>query len=92
VNSEVEFRLGMASWTDPTLVKSDLFYPPSVRNAEERLRFYAEHFKSHSLCSPDRLDGYGASFLATIFQSLDHGDDKLLHFTPQVIEFRYGDI
>jgi hypothetical protein len=30
--------MSTASWTDPTLVKSDLFYPPSVRTAEDRLR------------------------------------------------------
>jgi len=37
---------GQASWTDPILVNSDLFYPPSVRSAEERLRFYAEQFNT----------------------------------------------
>ena len=42
----IEFRVGTASWTDPTLVKSDLFYPPSARTAEYRLRFYAEHFNT----------------------------------------------
>jgi uncharacterized protein YecE (DUF72 family) len=42
----VEFRVGSASWTDPTLTNSDLFYPPSVRSAEERLRFYAEQFNT----------------------------------------------
>jgi hypothetical protein len=42
MSSVVEFRVGTASWTDPTLVNSDVFYPPSVRSAEERLRFYAE--------------------------------------------------
>ena len=42
----VEFRVGTASWTDPTLVNSDLFYPSSVRSAEERLRFYAEQFNT----------------------------------------------
>jgi uncharacterized protein YecE (DUF72 family) len=46
VNSAIEFRVGTASWTDPTLVKSNLFYQPSLRNAEERLRFYAEHFNT----------------------------------------------
>jgi uncharacterized protein YecE (DUF72 family) len=46
VNGAVEFRVGTASWTDPTLVNSDLFYPPSVRSAEERLRFYAEQFNT----------------------------------------------
>jgi uncharacterized protein YecE (DUF72 family) len=46
VSSSVEFRVGTASWTDPTLVKSDLFYPPSVHTAEDRLRFYAERFNT----------------------------------------------
>ncbi len=40
------FRVGTASWTDPTLVNSDTFYPPSVKTAEDRLRFYAEQFDS----------------------------------------------
>src|SRR5271166_6141019 len=44
MTSPVEYLVGTASWTDPTLVKSDLFYPPSARTAEERLRFYAEQF------------------------------------------------
>lgn len=46
VSRALEFRVGTASWTDPTLVKSDLFYPPSVRIAEDRLRFYAERFST----------------------------------------------
>jgi uncharacterized protein YecE (DUF72 family) len=37
------FRVGTASWTDPTLLASG-FYPPSATSAEARLRFYAEHF------------------------------------------------
>lgn len=41
-----EFLVGTASWTDPTLVKSDLFYPPSVKTAEERLQFYAAQFRT----------------------------------------------
>src|SRR5271155_1704498 len=41
-----EFIVGTASWTDPSLVKSDLFYPPSLKTAEQRLRFYAEQFKT----------------------------------------------
>jgi uncharacterized protein YecE (DUF72 family) len=44
VSGAVEFRVGTASWTDPSLVDSELFYPPSVRSAEDRLRFYAERF------------------------------------------------
>jgi len=46
VSGAVEFRVGTASWTDPSLVNSDLFYPPSVRSADERLRFYAERFNT----------------------------------------------
>jgi len=37
------YRVGTASWTDPTLLKAG-FYPPSAKGAEARLRFYAEHF------------------------------------------------
>ncbi len=44
--SAIEFLVGTASWTDPSLVNSDLFYPSSVRSAEARLRFYAAHFKT----------------------------------------------
>jgi len=36
--------IGSCSWTDPTLVKSGLWYPPSANNAEKRLRFYASQF------------------------------------------------
>ena len=37
------FRVGTASWTDPTLLRAH-FYPPAIKTAEGRLRFYAEHF------------------------------------------------
>ncbi|MGD0291475.1 MAG: DUF72 domain-containing protein [Candidatus Binataceae bacterium] len=46
MSGAIEFRVGTASWTDPSLTNSDLFYPPSVRSAEERLRFYAERFNT----------------------------------------------
>jgi uncharacterized protein YecE (DUF72 family) len=36
--------VGTASWTDPTLMKSDLFYPPTATTAADRLAFYATHF------------------------------------------------
>jgi uncharacterized protein YecE (DUF72 family) len=36
--------VGTASWADKSLVDSGKFYPPEVKNAEERLRYYAEHF------------------------------------------------
>jgi uncharacterized protein YecE (DUF72 family) len=38
------FLVGTASWTDPTLVKSDLFYPPAAKTPAERLVFYAQQF------------------------------------------------
>jgi uncharacterized protein YecE (DUF72 family) len=44
MTSATEFLVGTASWTDATLVKSDLFYPPGATTAAERLRFYAGHF------------------------------------------------
>ena len=42
--SAPRFRVGTASWTDPTLIASGAFYPASARSAEERLRFYAGSF------------------------------------------------
>src|SRR5262249_48938749 len=44
--SRPQFLVGAASWTDPTLVKSDTFYPPALKNAEERLRLYAAQFNT----------------------------------------------
>ncbi len=35
-------RIGVSAWTDPDLTGT--FYPPDIRAAEERLRFYAAHF------------------------------------------------
>ena len=42
--SSPQFYTGTASWTDPTLVKSDVFYPPTTKTAEQRLAFYAAQF------------------------------------------------
>lgn len=39
-----EIRVGTASWADPELVKSGLFYPKTAKSPEERLRFYASQF------------------------------------------------
>ena len=36
--------VGTASWTDPTLTSTTLFYPKGVSSAEDRLRFYASRF------------------------------------------------
>jgi uncharacterized protein YecE (DUF72 family) len=37
-------RVGISSWTEPTLVKEGNFYPKGVSSAEERLKFYASQF------------------------------------------------
>jgi len=42
---DTEYRVGTASWTDPTLLASG-FYPRTAKSAEARLRFYAEHFNT----------------------------------------------
>jgi len=39
-----KIRVGTASWTDKTLIRSGTFYPKQVTTAEGRLRFYAENF------------------------------------------------
>jgi uncharacterized protein YecE (DUF72 family) len=36
--------VGTASWTDPTLTGSDVFYPATAKTPEARLRFYASRF------------------------------------------------
>lgn len=46
IGSAPQYLIGTASWTDATLVKSDTFYPSSLRTAEERLRFYATQFNA----------------------------------------------
>ncbi len=37
-------RIGTASWTDPTMTRPGVFYPPGADSAEERLRYYASRF------------------------------------------------
>jgi uncharacterized protein YecE (DUF72 family) len=37
-------RVGIAAWTEPTLVKPGVFYPAGVSTAEDRLRYYASRF------------------------------------------------
>jgi uncharacterized protein YecE (DUF72 family) len=41
-----QFFTGTASWTDPTLVNSDLFYPVGMKTAADRLAFYASRFNT----------------------------------------------
>jgi uncharacterized protein YecE (DUF72 family) len=56
-------RVGTASWTDPTLINSGRFYPPSARSAEARLQFYASQFDivevdSSYYALPNERNGY----------------------------------
>src|SRR3954471_9174044 len=37
-------RIGTASWTDPTMVAGNVFYPRGADTAEERLQYYASQF------------------------------------------------
>jgi uncharacterized protein YecE (DUF72 family) len=39
-----EIRIGVSSWTDPTLVKGGNFYPPSANTARARLEYYSSQF------------------------------------------------
>ena len=39
-----EIRVGTASWTDPTMTASGVFYPSQADTAEERLQYYASQF------------------------------------------------
>ncbi len=41
-----EIRIGTASWTDPTMTRSGVFYPRGTSSAEDRLRYYAEQFST----------------------------------------------
>jgi len=36
--------VGTASWTDKSLIESGKFYPPSAKDAETRLKYYASQF------------------------------------------------
>jgi uncharacterized protein YecE (DUF72 family) len=39
-----KLRVGISSWTEPTLIKESDFYPKGANSAEERLKFYASQF------------------------------------------------
>lgn len=39
-----EVRIGICSWTEPTLVKGGQFYPGWANSAEKRLQFYSSEF------------------------------------------------
>lgn len=43
-NGKRDIRVGTASWTDPTMTRSGVFYPRGTSSAEDRLRFYASQF------------------------------------------------
>ncbi|GFP40035.1 hypothetical protein HKBW3S47_01732, partial [Candidatus Hakubella thermalkaliphila] len=46
-----EIRTGTCSWTDRTLLESKTFYPPGLKSAEGRLKFYAQHFNTGEVAS-----------------------------------------
>ena len=37
-------RVGTCSWTEKSLIQSGEFYPKGMKTAEDRLRYYSEHF------------------------------------------------
>ncbi len=39
-----QVRIGTASWTDPTMIAGNVFYPKGADTAEERLQYYASQF------------------------------------------------
>ena len=39
-----QILVGISSWTEPTLIAGGKFYPPSIKSAEARLRYYAGQF------------------------------------------------
>ncbi|HET7371732.1 MAG TPA: DUF72 domain-containing protein, partial [Gemmatimonadaceae bacterium] len=39
-----EVRIGTAGWTDRTLTAPGVFYPPTVKTPEDRLRYYGSRF------------------------------------------------
>ena len=61
--SRPQFLVGTASWTDPTLVKSDVFYPPALKTAEDRLRFYAAQFNTVAAECSARPPGYNPNIV-----------------------------
>jgi uncharacterized protein YecE (DUF72 family) len=44
VGPRANVRVGLCSWSDPSLIKSKAFYPRGAGSAEARLRYYAMHF------------------------------------------------
>lgn len=44
--------VGTCSWTEKTLIQSGEFYPRTVKTAEGRLRYYADHFNTVEVDSP----------------------------------------
>jgi uncharacterized protein YecE (DUF72 family) len=61
-------RVATAGWTDRTLLASRAFYPPALKNAGDRLAFYARHFAFvevdatfYSLLTPDYAERWVAS-------------------------------
>ena len=44
IGDSATIRIGTASWTDPTMTATGVFYPEGADSAEERLNYYASRF------------------------------------------------
>lgn len=44
LRSGATLRIGVASWTDPSMTARGVFYPADAKTAEARLRYYASRF------------------------------------------------
>ncbi|HXW69784.1 MAG TPA: DUF72 domain-containing protein [Dissulfurispiraceae bacterium] len=40
----MKYHTGTCSWAEKTLIESHEFYPPDIKNAEDRLKYYAARF------------------------------------------------
>lgn len=72
-----EVRIGTCSWTDPTLIDSEEFYPDKKMSAEARLKFYAEHFNTVEV---DATFYALPSEKVVGLQTLRTPDDFILHY------------
>lgn len=72
-----EVRIGTCSWTDPTLIESEEFYPDKKMSAEARLKFYAEHFNTVEV---DATFYALPSEKVVGLQTLRTPDDFILHY------------
>lgn len=70
-----EIRVGTCSWTDKTLLESKTFYPPDLKSAEDRLKFYARHSRKTFIMFNNCYQDYAirnAGQLAHMVRDLEH--------------------